>query len=396
MTDLAARRGLRRSTLAAWAALAVALLTTLPLLAHPATEPPGGLAGGLALAATPTPSALPPTKPPPADTQAGPALASNDPTPTATLPALPTATYQPGCVLYPGGTVPQDLPDNDPLGITASLSVPWPALPLTRVGVRIDELRHTYVGDLRLSLVAPDGTRLMLVDRVGNDSDDFYRTEFRDDAAAPIAAGAGPFTGAFRPDQSLAALSGRLSSGEWALNAADLASGDVGTLYAWALELCADKPLPPPPVTEMIPPAGGALGLQYQVEAGLLFTAAAEPLTATLATTGTHPLPAGAAPVGNFFVVSAVNGDGTHAPTAEPPVHITVYYAEADLPDPSERWLDLMAWDPALDTYVPLPTTHDPQANTLSADLAPLTEFGAVSHAHTLFLPTVRTGGDNG
>ena len=411
--EITAGRLQPRSSLAALAAVFTAVLMASVLALAGLVAWPGGGAVGLRLAArqqpsptgTPSPTGSPlpavstatalPTKPAarateqPAQAQSA---GSADATATPTLPAAPSLPARDGCVLYPGSGTPQDVPDNDPAGLTATVEVPLPSQPLTSVGVRISELRHPYVGDLRLTLIAPDGTSLMLVDQVGNDTDDFYQTAFYDAAAAPIANAVGPFTGAFQPDQFLGPLIGRPTHGRWTLHVADLVGGDTGTLYAWALELCADEPLPPLPVTAALPPAGGALDLSYLVDAHAFFPAQAEPLTATLSTTGTRPLPPGAAALGSFFVISALDAFGAPLTSSEPPVHITLHYDPADIPARRVVVLQLIAWDPLQGAYIPLPTTRDPHADTLSADLSPLTEFGAIAFGYEVFLPSVRLG----
>jgi len=163
--------------------------------------------------------------------------------PTNTPTAIPTATARPGCVLYPSADVPRGIPDNSPGGIDSTLFVPGPAVPLFAIGARLDNLRHTYDSDLIITLIGPDNTQVILANRVGADTDNFYHTVLFDRAATAIFDGVGPFTGAYRPDQPLSAFNGHRSAGTWKLHVADVASGDVGTLQAWSLEACAEKPL---------------------------------------------------------------------------------------------------------------------------------------------------------
>lgn len=58
-------------------------------------------------------------------------------------------------------------------------------------------------------------------------------TEFSDSAATPVADGAAPFEGTFRPDTELATLAGSDLAGGWTLIVGDFAGGDQGTLYCW-------------------------------------------------------------------------------------------------------------------------------------------------------------------
>ncbi len=106
-------------------------------------------------------------------------------------------------------------------------------------------LTHTFDGDLVISLVAPDGTTVELTSNNGGSGDDYGtscggRTTFDDAAAATITAGAGPFAGAFRPEQPLSAFAGKSGAavnGTWKLRITDTAGLDVGTLQCWTLRL---------------------------------------------------------------------------------------------------------------------------------------------------------------
>ncbi len=113
------------------------------------------------------------------------------------------------------------------------------------VNVRL-RLNHTYDGDLSVSLVAPDGTIVVLSGNRGGSGDNFGSgstdcsgtpTVFDDAAATPIASGTAPFAGTFRPDGSLAALNGKAVNGNWRLRISDTASGDSGTLFCWSLDI---------------------------------------------------------------------------------------------------------------------------------------------------------------
>jgi subtilisin-like proprotein convertase family protein len=106
-------------------------------------------------------------------------------------------------------------------------------------------ITHTRDGDLRLTLLGPDGTSVLLADRRGGDDDHFTGTSFDDEAASPISSGSPPFAGSFRPEASLGALDGRTAIGLWTLRVEDLASSEVGTIDQFTLELTATRPCPP-------------------------------------------------------------------------------------------------------------------------------------------------------
>ena len=82
----------------------------------------------------------------------------------------------------------------------------------TSVSVAID-ISHTWIGDLKVDLVAPDGTTQTLHDRSGGDADDIDQTYAPDFAGVPIA-------------------------GAWTLRINDnYAAADDGTLDSWTLTI---------------------------------------------------------------------------------------------------------------------------------------------------------------
>ena len=83
------------------------------------------------------------------------------------------------------------------------------------------DISHTYIGDLVIELVSPIATRVLLHDRQGGSSNDIVGTYGVD----------------LVPFEPLSAFEGELSEGVWRLEIHDEASGDTGTLNAWALEI---------------------------------------------------------------------------------------------------------------------------------------------------------------
>ena len=107
-------------------------------------------------------------------------------------------------------------------------------------------LNHTWVSDLTISLVAPDGTTVALASGRGGSGDNFGTgandcsgtpTTFDDSAASPISAGVAPFTGSFRPDSPLAGFNGKSMSGVWKLRISDSFNEDPGVLGCVTLQL---------------------------------------------------------------------------------------------------------------------------------------------------------------
>lgn len=128
---------------------------------------------------------------------------------------------------------------------------------ITDITVTLNDLTHTWAGDLIAELTSPVGTTVSLFNRVGRVTAGFgYSSNFGGDysfndtftgnlwtAADPPAVvipggdyfptGAG--SSALVP--MLASLAGESSQGIWRLTISDNAGGDIGSLGSWTLEL---------------------------------------------------------------------------------------------------------------------------------------------------------------
>jgi subtilisin-like proprotein convertase family protein len=138
--------------------------------------------------------------------------------------------------------LPKAIPDANATGINSSVTVAGSGTVAT-VDVSIARLTHTWVGDLQIELIGPDGTRIMLADRPGgpdNAGDNFVNTVFSDSATTPLSSGAAPYTGTFKPQGGrLAAFAGRPVAGKWTLHVADVSAYDSGTLSGWGTRTAA-------------------------------------------------------------------------------------------------------------------------------------------------------------
>lgn len=111
------------------------------------------------------------------------------------------------------------IPDNSGTGIVSTLRVN-DTRAIENVFVRVD-IAHPANGDLRIELVAPDGTTVLLQDVSGSISPDLHVTYGR----------------TATPAQSLDVLRGRSASGEWKLLVSDRTVRDAGTLLSWGLAI---------------------------------------------------------------------------------------------------------------------------------------------------------------
>ena len=141
--------------------------------------------------------------------------------------------------------IPKTIPD--PGTTTSSLTVAAAGNVLD-VDVTVN-LTHTYVSDLTLTLIHPDGTRVTLADQVGGSGQNFTGTVFDQQASTLITAGSAPFTGHFRPSGDLSTLAGKSQTGTWKLEMKDNWGGDAGTLTSWSLTIRASVPSGKPTVS---------------------------------------------------------------------------------------------------------------------------------------------------
>ncbi len=125
-----------------------------------------------------------------------------------------TATYTtpaPTLHTYSSTDTPISIPDNNSTGIVSYINVPDSAT-VTEFQVTVN-ITHTYIGDLIVTLVAPNGSTVTLSNREGGSADNIYQT------------------------YTVTASSGVQIQGTWQLKVSDNAAYDVGTLDSWELKI---------------------------------------------------------------------------------------------------------------------------------------------------------------
>ena len=100
------------------------------------------------------------------------------------------------------------IPDNNTTGISSAINVASNGT-VKRVEVTVG-ITHTYIGDLIVTLVAPDGSTYVLHNRSGGSADNV--------------------TGTFSRNLSSEAL-----NGTWKLRVNDNAGGDTGYINSWSI-----------------------------------------------------------------------------------------------------------------------------------------------------------------
>ena len=127
-------------------------------------------------------------------------------TDTVTLVVTPFGTAEGS---FPSTDTPLAIPDNNPAGVTSNLAVAE-SFTLTELSVEVN-ITHTFIGDLNVTLIGPNGTAVVLHNRTGGGADNIHQTY--------------PVT----------AFAGLDVAGAWQLKVTDLAGADVGTLDSWTL-----------------------------------------------------------------------------------------------------------------------------------------------------------------
>src|SRR3954452_4116600 len=108
------------------------------------------------------------------------------------------------------------------------------------VRVDIGSLTHPNISHLSLSLKAPDGTTVPLVDAGhGTAGQSFTGTDLVGDLAATPLPATGPYTGTFKADGDLSAKAGLSQQGDWRLFVSEPNDTEIGRVNSWTLRIAA-------------------------------------------------------------------------------------------------------------------------------------------------------------
>ncbi len=96
-------------------------------------------------------------------------------------------------------------------------------------------ITHTWVSDLDIRLIAPDGTSVVLTSGNGGSGQNYSVTCFNNNVTNSIINGSAPFNGIYRPQGWLGNVNnGQNGNGTWKLSILDTwAWADAGTLVGW-------------------------------------------------------------------------------------------------------------------------------------------------------------------
>ena len=109
------------------------------------------------------------------------------------------------------------IPDNNPNGVSSTIVINQSGkIQSIKVGV---DITHTYIGDLKVELISPSQSRVILWNQTGSGQDNLITTF--DSLSTP----------------ALATLVGQEMKGNWTLRVGDMEGQDVGKLNKWRLEI---------------------------------------------------------------------------------------------------------------------------------------------------------------
>jgi subtilisin-like proprotein convertase family protein/PKD repeat protein/endonuclease/exonuclease/phosphatase family metal-dependent hydrolase len=147
------------------------------------------------------------------------------------------------------------IPSNSCTGASSPVTVSGYAGTVASAGISVTvNITHPYVGDLVLFLEAPNGQRLGLSNRTGNNSnagDNYTNTVFSDAGSTTIPVTGAPYTGTYKPWSSTfsSCVSSTITSfaslgsgsidpdGIWRLVVYDRANSNTGSIQNWTLNL---------------------------------------------------------------------------------------------------------------------------------------------------------------
>jgi subtilisin-like proprotein convertase family protein len=136
------------------------------------------------------------------------------------------------CDTYTFST-PVAIPDNTLSYTTRTISVPSTSSTIVDVNVGI-AATHTFMADLQIEMVSPQGTKVLLQDKSCGNSN--INVNY-DDSGSTISCGLTTLQNVL-PAQPLSAFNGQDPANTWTLRFRDSSGGDVGTLNSASITIC--------------------------------------------------------------------------------------------------------------------------------------------------------------
>jgi subtilisin-like proprotein convertase family protein len=127
-----------------------------------------------------------------------------------------------------------NIPDNNLTGVSDSVTIYNPAVAVSSIEVFLS-VRHTYIGNLTISLRAPNGQIRNIISSNGASSDNvlsFFNDNFPDVLTTPYYLA--PW-GYVKPISIFGSFSGATVNGTWRIRCVDAVAGDAGVLEGWGI-----------------------------------------------------------------------------------------------------------------------------------------------------------------
>ena len=145
-----------------------------------------------------------------------------------------------GCFLQYSTDVPKDIPASGTPIVLSTMVSPFD-LTITDLDIMDLEGTHSYMDDLKFSLISPQGTERLFWDRPCT-SEDNFDINF-DDEAANSNWPCPPTNGqTYKPTNTLVVFDGQPSAGTWTMKVQDIFNQDGGSLNKWGLKVCGTPP----------------------------------------------------------------------------------------------------------------------------------------------------------
>lgn len=107
-------------------------------------------------------------------------------------------------------------------------------------GSTVVGLDHTFVNDLKVTLISPQGTNLLIINQTDGSGNNFAQLVLDDDATTNIQTATtsqAPFNGTWAPNAPLSIFNGENPNGTWQLMVQDFYSQDTGNIRLWSLDI---------------------------------------------------------------------------------------------------------------------------------------------------------------
>ncbi len=137
--------------------------------------------------------------------------------------------------------------NNTPVGLPNGVTQITSTIPVSETGTLFDlniiDLNgtHDWISDLTFSLIAPDDTEIILIDKICGSENDFH-VNLDDEATLSVFACPPTDNATYRPEEPFSTMNGKSINGNWTLKLVDHFSlSGPGALQNWGLQVCASS-----------------------------------------------------------------------------------------------------------------------------------------------------------